>query len=78
MTRFSESYLGQVAGYLLSLGIEFLDEDVDVLTRFHFHHLSAHALRHGDELNERIGISDALDVGEVGHVETLLDVASVF
>ena len=68
----------QVRGYLLGIGIEFLDHLVNVLTFFHLHHMSSYTLGHRRELQQGVRVGDCLDVVERRHVKFLLYVSSVF
>ena len=39
--------------------------------------MTTHALRHLDELHQRVGVSDGFDVTQVGHVKFLFDIRPV-
>ena len=69
--------LGEVGGDLLGIGIELLDDGVDVLTLLHFDHMTTHTLRHLDKLHQRVRVGDGLNVAQIRHVKLLTYVLSV-
>ena len=60
-----DGHLGQVGSNFLGVRIYLLDQLVDVLSLLDFNDVTAHALAHLDELYQRVGVGDGVDVAQV-------------
>ena len=70
-------HLREIARKFLGFGINIFDQLIDIFTRLHFQHLSAHILSHGNKLNQRIRIGDGLDIIERRHIIFYLHILAI-